>query len=125
MKNGNIKSEFKTRLYQYIVRLIKFLTKFPNDPVTRSIKGQLTRSGGSIGANYFEARGASSKRDYINYYAISLKSANETLFWLGILRDSGLAPKELIEECEYLIKETKEIANILASSILTMKGKRK
>lgn len=124
MKNGNIKSEFKTRLYQYIVRLIKFLTKFPNDPVTRSIKSQLTRSGGSIGANYFEARGASSKRDYINYYAISLKSANETLFWLGTLRDSGLAPKELIEECEYLIKETKEIANILASSILTMKGKR-
>ena len=124
MKNEEIKEEFKFRLYRYVIRLIKFLVKLPNSPVIREIKSQLTRSGTSMGANYFEAKGASSKKDYINYYAISLKSANESLFWLAVLKDGGLVPKELKEECEYLIKETKEIANIFASSILTMKGKR-
>ena len=124
MKNEKNKSEFKARLYRYIIRLIKFLAKLPNDPVVREIKGQLTRSGTSIGANYFEAKGASSKKDYLNYFNTALKSANESLFWLAILKDSGLVPQILIPECEHLLKETKEIANIFGSSILTMKGKR-
>lgn len=124
MKNEKIKLEFKVRLYRYIIRLIKFLAKLPNDPVIREIKGQLTRSGTSMGANYFEARGASSKKDHQNYFSIVLKSSNESVFWLAVLKDSGLVPKTLMPECDYLIKETKEIANIFASSILTMKGKR-
>ena len=124
MKDETIKSEFKVRLYRYIIRLIKFLTKLPNDPVTKVIKGQLTRSGTSMGANYFEAKGASSKKDYQNYFSIALKSSNESIFWLAVLRDSGLVPKTLMPECDYLIKESREIANIFASSILTMKGKR-
>jgi four helix bundle protein len=77
-----------------------------------------------MGANYFEAYAASSKKDYQNYFQISLKSANESKFWLTILKDSKLVPKELLKENEYLLQETKEIANIFASSILTMKGKR-
>ncbi|MFQ6084080.1 MAG: four helix bundle protein [Candidatus Aminicenantia bacterium] len=123
MKDKKIlKQKFKSRIYRYILRLLKFLTKLPNDPVTREIKGQLTKSGTSIGANYFEAEAASSKRNYQNSYA--LKSANESKFWLAILKDSGLAPKELVGECQHLLGETKEIANIFAASILTMKGKK-
>ncbi|PIV13044.1 hypothetical protein COS46_02460 [Candidatus Jorgensenbacteria bacterium CG03_land_8_20_14_0_80_38_39] len=60
----NLKREFKLRIYRYVIRLLKFLVKLPNEPVTREIKSQLTRSGTSIGANYFEAEGASSKKDY-------------------------------------------------------------
>ena len=118
------KQEFKVRIYRYILRLLKFLTKLPNDPVTREIKSQLTDSGTSMGANYFEAKGASSKKDYQNFFSIALKSSNESVFWLAILHDSELVPESLMQECQYLLKETKEIANIFASSILTMKGKR-
>jgi len=120
-----LKQEFKSRVYRYIIRLLKFLVRLPNDPVIHEIKGQLTRSGTSIGANYFEAEAASSKKDYQNYFAIALKSANESKFWLAVLKDSGLVRAELITECDYLLNETKEIANILGASILTMKGKRK
>ena len=122
---ANLKKDFKIRLYKYILRLLKFLTKLSNDPVTLEIKRQAIRSGTSMGANYFEAEGASSKKDFQNFFSHCLKSANETRFWLALLRDSGLMPKELIPECEYLLKETTEIANIFASSILTMKGKKK
>jgi len=60
----NLKREFKLRIYRNVIRLLKFLVKLPNEPVSREIKSQLTRSGTSIGANYFEAEGASSKKDY-------------------------------------------------------------
>ena len=121
----NLKQKFKLRIYRYVIRLLKFLVKLPNDPVIREIKSQLTRSGTSMRANYFEAEGASSKKDYQNFFAIALKSTNESRFWLAVLRDSNLVPEELRSECEYLLKEAGEIANIFASSILTMKGKRK
>jgi len=124
MKNEKTKEEFKVRLYRYIVRLLKFLVKLPNDTVLREIKSQLTRSGTSMGANYFEARGASSKKDFQNYFTIALKSANESLFWLSVLKDAGFIPEGYEKEHQYLINETKEIAKIFASSILTMKGKR-
>ena len=119
-----IKEKFRSRIYRYILRLIKFLVRLPNSPVIQEIKKQLTRSGTSIGANYFEADAASSKKDYQNFFTIALKSANESKFWLAVLIDSGLVPGELIKECNELLEETKEIANIFASSILTMKRKR-
>lgn len=127
MKNTNrkiLKLEFKKRLYEYILRLVRFLSKLPNRRVIREIVGQVMRSGTSVGANYFEAEGASSKKDYQNFFSHCLKSANETKFWLAVLKDANLVPKSLISECKWLLKETKELANIFASSIMTMKGRR-
>ena len=117
-------NEFKDRIYKYIIRILKFLTKLSNNPVINEIKKQLTRSGTSIGANYFEAKGASSKKDYQNYFSYSLKSANESKFWLSILKNSDLVPNYLLNECDWLSKETSELANIFASSIITMKEKK-
>ena len=125
MQQNEQKRNFKLRIYRYVLRLIRFLTKLPNEPVTREIKNQLTRSGTSIGANYFEAEAASSKKDYQNFFSHALKSANESKFWLAILKDGGLVPSNLRVECEFLFKETKELADIFAASIITMKGKRK
>ena len=119
------KKKFKLRIYRYVLRLIRFLTKLPNSPVVREIKSQLTRSGTSTGANYFEADAASSKKDFQNFFSYALKSANESKFWLAILMDSGLVPKNLIPETKWLLQETKELADIFASSIITMRGKRK
>jgi four helix bundle protein len=48
--------EFKKRIYQYVLRIVRFLTKLPNDPVCAELKRQLTKSGTSVGANYFEAQ---------------------------------------------------------------------
>jgi four helix bundle protein len=118
------KQEFRNRIFRYTIRLLKFLVKLPNDPVTREIKSQLTCSGTSMGANYFEAEAASSKKDYQNFFNHALKSANESKFWLACLKEAGLIPSVSQEEWNFLFKETKEIANILAASILTMKGKK-
>ena len=115
------KEDFKKRIKQFVLNLIKFIDFLPNDRACKIIGNQLMRSGTSIGANYFEARSASSKNDFTNFFNYSLKSANETKFWIEILID---AKKCDIQEAGELLKEASEIANIFASSILTLKGRK-
>lgn len=123
-EKNKAKEDFKKRIYQYVLKLIKFLKALPKDMVIYEIANQLMRSGTSIGANYFESHGASSKKDYQNYFNHSLKSANESKFWLNVLYDSSLVPENLIPDSQWLMQETKELANIFASSILTMRGEK-
>lgn len=123
MENDSVKFkiEFKKRLYNWVLKTIKFIDKLPKDSVSSVMGKQLLRSCTSILANYIEANSASSKKDFINFFTYSLKSANESKVWFSLLRDTG---KGNGKEIELLLKELIEIANILATSILTMKGKK-
>lgn len=85
------------------------------------ITDQLLRSATSVGANIIEAKSSSSKRDFIKFYEIALKSANESKYWFGLLRDATQADKE---DIEVLLAELYEISNMLGASVLTMKNKR-
>ncbi len=118
---SKFKNEFKRRIYKFALEIIRFIDELPRDKTRDILCNQLLRSATSIGANVIEAGSASSKKDYINFFTYALKSANETKFWLGLLRDSGKANKDITNKH---LKETSEIANILASSILTLKGKK-
>ena len=123
MENDNVKfkNEFKNRLYSWVLRLIKFIDNLPKDSVSNVLGKQLLRSGTSILANYVEANSASSKKDFINFFTHSLKSANESKIWLTLLKDTDKGDKN---ELECLLKELIEIANIITSSILTLKDKK-
>jgi len=113
---------FKRRLYQFVLRLIKYIEKLPENRTTRIIGDQLLRSGTSILANYIEAIAASSRKDYTNYFSYSLKSANESKVWLALLRDLGYGDQI---ENNWLLKELDELSQIFASSILTLKGRKR
>lgn len=123
MKNEKekFKTELKLRIYKWIIILVNFLDTLPKDTISQKIVDQLFRSGGSIGANYIEAQASSSKKDFINFFHHSLKSSNESKFWLAILRDTNRGDKNKIE---FLLRELAEISKILGASILTLKGKR-
>ena len=121
---GDSKTFFtvKERTYFFCLKLIKFIDSLNSkDMTTQIIMKQLLRSGTSIGANIVEAQAGSSKKDFTNFYNHALKSANETKFWIGLLRDSN---KSNVETANKLLKEVREIANILGSSILTLKRKK-
>jgi len=106
----------------YALEVIKFLDRLPkNDLSCQVIAKQLIRRSTSIVANIVEAHASSTKKEFTNFFQHSLKSANESKFWLCLLRDSGKAGKELVKA---LLAEAEELANILASSILTLKGKK-
>jgi four helix bundle protein len=120
-EKAKLKKDFKKRLYKFTLSLIEFIDKLPKDSVSKWLGDQLMRSGTSIIANYIEGQSASSKKDFTNFFNTSLKSANESKLWLALLRDTRRAkPKEI----EWFISELDEIANIFASSILTLKGRK-
>jgi four helix bundle protein len=123
MKNDKekFKTGLKKRIYHWTLNLISFIDRSPKDGSTQIIARQLLRSGTSVGANYIEAQAASSRKDFGNFLHHSLKSANESKFWLCILKDSKRATPE---ETEELLKELIEIANIFGSSLLTLKGRK-
>src|SRR3989344_1144236 len=117
-----LKTEFQQRLYKYTLSSLKFIgTIALSDVATKIIVNQSIRSLTSIGANIIEAKASSSKKDFARYFDIALKSANETKYWLYLLRDLDKADKLKIQE---IIDETAEIANIIGSSLLTMRNKR-
>jgi len=118
---SKFKNDFKKRLYSWVLRLIKFIDKLPKDSVCAVMGKQLLRSGTSVLANYAEANSASSKKDFINFFTHSLKSANESKIWLALLRDTEKGDEA---ELSWLLDELVEVANVLASSILTMKGRK-
>jgi len=118
---SKFKEDFKKRLYHFTLKLIEFLDGLPKDNVSLRLGDQLLRSGTSIIGNYVEARAASSRKDFTNFLNTSLKSAKESKLWFALLRDSGRAKAE---DVAWFLQELEEIANILASSVLTLKGKR-
>ncbi len=119
--NKKFSEELKKRIYNWILRLIKFLDTLPkNDTLCRTTDNQLMRCGTSIGANYIEAIAGSSKKEFTNFLSHALKSANESKFWLALLRDAGKGDRDEINK---LLNEVVEIANILASSIRTLREK--
>jgi four helix bundle protein len=93
----------------------------PHTTSSRVVADQLLRSATSVGANIAEAKSASSKRDFIKYYEIALKSANETAYWLSLVRD---ALQTNTVELGILIQENGELSRIIGASLLTLKGKR-
>ncbi|MBM4452882.1 MAG: four helix bundle protein, partial [Chloroflexi bacterium] len=117
---SKFKKEFRGRVYRFALDVIEFIEQLPKGQVSNIIGDQLLRSATSIGANVIEAQGASSRKDYTNFFAHALKSANETEFWLCLLRDSGKAERERTEN---LLREVIELSKILATSIMTLKGK--
>lgn len=116
------KLDLKYRAYYFSIKIIKFVGTLPNQRIYWIITDQLVRSATSIGANIIEAQAASSKRDFARFFEIALKSANETKYWLALLRDATDLEKEIVNT---LIEEAKEVSNILGASLLTLKNKRK
>lgn len=119
--NSKGKSDLKYRSYNLSINVIKFIDRIPNSRSSKIVSDQLLRAATSIDANIIEAQAASSKRDFINFYNIALKSANETKYWLGLIRDTADIDKD---GAQALLTEVSEIANILGASILTMRNKR-
>lgn len=115
-----LKNEFRARLKKFILALINYLNVLEKTSSNQVIGRQLLRSGTSIGGNYIEAQAASSKKDFTNFFQIALKSGVESQFWLELLIETNPSYSVGVN----LLDELKQISNILASSILKLKGKK-
>ena len=103
------------RCYLFSKEVIFFVRDTKYDKIYNSLFDQLIRSATSIGANLVEGKAGSSKKDWKNYFSIALKSANETKYWLCLIRDTIDINKDKANE---LIKEADEISKVIASIII-------
>ena len=115
---GKNNYDLSDRFYQFALGVVKLVRILPKELAGYEIGRQLIKAGTSVSANYEEARGGFSKKDFVFKLGISLKEARESSIGLRLLRDSGLSKGE---EIEYLIKESGEIGKILGKSIVTAK----
>jgi len=112
-----IKSTLYDRSYMFALQIVK-VSKILTEQRDYDLSRQLLRSGTAVGALLREAKFAQSRADFINKQSIALKEANETVYWLNILYDSGLLREDLYEA---LISDGKELVAMLVSSIKTLK----
>lgn len=118
IEDGDKPYSIKHRCYYFSKDVVLFVKDCKHDRVFDSLFDQLVRSATSIGANLIEGKAGSSRKDWIKYTTIGLKSANETKYWLCLIRDTLETDKERIG---LLIKEAIEISNIIAAIIIKAK----
>jgi four helix bundle protein len=116
LNNYNLE-ERTAKFGENIITLCKTLRQ---DIVTKPIITQLVRSGTSIGANYMEANGASSKRDFRNKIFICKKESQETKHWLRMLAKCLPVHKEKIKN---LWRESQELTLIFQKITSSLKTK--
>jgi len=111
--------DIKHRCYHFSKEMVLFITSLKYERIHFSIMDQLLRSATSIGANVVEGKAGSSKKDFRNFYTIALKSANETNYWLCLIRDTNIVnvDKDKIVE---LITEADELSKIIASIVINL-----
>jgi four helix bundle protein len=106
------------RAFYFSKEVIQFIQKQKFDRIYFSIFDQLLRSATSIGANLVEGVAGVSKKDFIQFNSIALKSANETKYWLCLIKESLECGKGKVQS---LINEADEISKIVASIIINLK----
>ena len=112
-------SALRQKSYAFALRIIK-LSEYLADKKEYIVNKQVTRSGTSIGAMVREAEFAQSTADFIHKHSIALKEANETDYWLSLLKDSGYLDVPLYTS---LAKDCNELIAMLVSTINTSKQK--
>ena len=114
--------EMSGRFIIFIVSIIKIERQLCKTYSGRHIYGQLFRAGTSSGANYEEARAAESTADFVHKMQLVLKELRESHFWISVIIAGELMNAEN-EVLKFLFNESKELANIIAKSVITSKSK--
>jgi len=117
--NSKFKTDLIQRTYNLSLAVIELMNTLPQKRSAWVIADQLLRSATSIGANIVEAKASCSRLEFKKYYEISLKSANESIYWFNLLKDAKLANEFKVN---VLITETDEISRMLASSVMKLKN---
>ena len=108
--------DMKQRTRQLGVRIVRLVESLPNTRTGDVIGKQLLRCGMSVGANYRSACRARSRPDFTAKMGIVEEEADEVVYWIETLVDSGLVKPKMVES---LIHEANEIVAMTVSSIRT------
>ncbi|MEO6228973.1 MAG: four helix bundle protein [Ferruginibacter sp.] len=108
------------RTKQFHIDVIKLCESLPRNAAGFELAKQVIRSAGSVGANYRASIRAKSSKDFVYKIEIVLEEADESHYWLEIIRDAELINNERLDE---LISEANELTAIFAATDKTAKAK--
>ena len=111
--------ELQERTRKFALRIVKLFRSLAKTDGARILGKQLLRSGTSIGANYRAACRAPSRAEFVAKLGIAPEEADETTFWLELLRDAGIFPEAMLRG---IVQEAKELVAIFVASVRTAKG---
>lgn len=116
------KADMKHKTMQFGLCVIKLVESLPRGRTADVIGNQLLRSGTSVGANYRAACRARSRADFISKMGIVEEEADESMYWMELLVESGIVEFKTVAS---LMTEGNEILAITVSSIKTARSNRK
>lgn len=116
----NPKYDLEERTAIFGENIIQFVKTLDRNEINRPLISQIVRSATSIGANYMEANGASSKKDFRNKICICKKEARETKHWLRMI---ARANPQKTAECRGLWEEAQELTLIFSKIIISSADK--
>jgi four helix bundle protein len=112
----------RNRTKKFALRIVRLSQELPRCSEGYVIGRQVLRSGTSVAANYRAACRARSKPDFTSKLGIVLEEADETVFWLEMLVESGIVEMKKIDG---LLKEARELMAVFAAAHQTARSSRK
>jgi four helix bundle protein len=112
--------DIRSRSFAYALRAIKLYQYLQGrkDGAGWELGKQYLRSACSIGANIEEAQASESRPDFIHKLGIAQKEGRESFYWLRLLAESGIVPKNRVGQ---LIKESEELLSIVTAIVVKCK----
>ena len=108
----------KDKSFTFAVRIVNLQRLLSTEKKEYVLSRQLLRSGTAVGALVREAEQVESKLDFVHKMAIALKEANETEYWILLLRETGYLTAK---ESESILADTVELLKLLTSIIKSTK----
>ncbi|OLA95747.1 MAG: four helix bundle protein [Verrucomicrobia bacterium 13_2_20CM_55_10] len=106
------KRELQDRTRRFALRVLKLVDVLPSTAAGRAISNQLVRSATSVGANYRAACRARSRAEFVAKLGTVLEEADESLYWLELIRDAKLVSEHRIS---LLLREADELTAIVVT----------
>ncbi|MFN3998993.1 four helix bundle protein [Algoriphagus sp.] len=117
-----MKEQLKIRFKNFALSVIKLCETLPRRNSTFTISNQIISSATSMGANYRAALRGRSTAEFLSKLGIVEEESDETLYWLELIVESGLANSEQVDP---LWKECNELLAIVVSTINTTRKNQK
>lgn len=110
--------DLKVRTKKFALEIIKLVSELPKNTAGFELGKQVLRSATSVGANYRSSQKGRSRAEFISKLSIVQEEADETVFWLELIQESELLPKE---KTTLLLKEADELTAIFTTMFINAK----
>src|SRR5437762_6325463 len=105
-------AELQERTKSFALRVLNLIERLSNTIGGRVLANQLARSATSVGANYRAACRARSRAEFASKLGTVIEEADESLYWLEIIRDGNFIGHKRIAS---VVSEADELTAIFTS----------